>query len=582
MIPSIKYISIILAMIATLGSCNDRKDSLQALILLLQEEGESRFYFSHPGQDDPVEMKEKARNVLVKHIENARSEIVAFFYGFNEEKIIGALADAGNRGVNLTLVGTPDKDYGELERAGLSYSRRKRSGLQHSKVFLIDNRYLFSGTGNFTESGFFHNNNAFFLLELPENTARRISEAMLHEENRPEKIALPFRGNMWIAPVQGEEIQRRLVQRILEARGHIRYLIFSHTDPVISAALYLQSTRGVIVEGVYDRKQNRSSSNNISQMSRLAASTVHGGPLIFTDGNRTEFYDGNGILHGGHLHHKTLIVDDHTVLVGSYNWSSNARDTNLEAFYEFHDPGVARRFIEEFERIQSRANLYTVNNSERDTPESIHFEMIKSAYELCLDSPGSHSLDPIHAVVFSGSGLYFRAHSFYVPNNSCIKTNETASSSFGIGAHKQFSIAPGLFQNDRAILVADLRSTEDLKPTLTESIPCAEPFDCPPVTIRKYSFDDGWMILDTNDRVESMTLFDRNGFSEEIPLNFIRDNFYEFEPRNSTGDRLLFFKRNDSYSVGCIIEGATLSGEPEMWLSLYERRTGKKVQCLQN
>lgn len=56
------------------------------------------------------------------------------------------------------------------------------------------------------------------------------------------------------------------------------------------------------------------------------------------------------------FHHKVLIVDDRTVVTGSYNWSVLADEENYENIVIIDDPALARTYAAEFDRIWERAN----------------------------------------------------------------------------------------------------------------------------------------------------------------------------------------------------------------------------------
>ena len=52
-----------------------------------------------------------------------------------------------------------------------------------------------------------------------------------------------------------------------------------------------------------------------------------------------------------HMHHKFMVIDGHTVMNGSYNWTRSAETRNEENIIAVDDPLLANRFSEEFERI---------------------------------------------------------------------------------------------------------------------------------------------------------------------------------------------------------------------------------------
>jgi phosphatidylserine/phosphatidylglycerophosphate/cardiolipin synthase-like enzyme len=53
------------------------------------------------------------------------------------------------------------------------------------------------------------------------------------------------------------------------------------------------------------------------------------------------------------MHHKVILIDGYTVVVGSYNFSNSAENTNDENVLVFHDERIASQFMREFERVFS-------------------------------------------------------------------------------------------------------------------------------------------------------------------------------------------------------------------------------------
>lgn len=63
------------------------------------------------------------------------------------------------------------------------------------------------------------------------------------------------------------------------------------------------------------------------------------------------------LIPGDLLHHKFAILDQHTVLTGSHNWSAAANHTNDETLLIIRNPVVAQHFTQEFERLYQDARL---------------------------------------------------------------------------------------------------------------------------------------------------------------------------------------------------------------------------------
>ena len=55
------------------------------------------------------------------------------------------------------------------------------------------------------------------------------------------------------------------------------------------------------------------------------------------------------------LNHKIMIIDGQIVVVGSYDFTYRAEIDNDENVLIIHSEEIAQKFLEEFQRVQSRA-----------------------------------------------------------------------------------------------------------------------------------------------------------------------------------------------------------------------------------
>ena len=55
------------------------------------------------------------------------------------------------------------------------------------------------------------------------------------------------------------------------------------------------------------------------------------------------------------LYHKIIVIDGQIVVVGSYDFTNRAENDNDENVLIIHSEAVAQKFLEEFQRVQSRA-----------------------------------------------------------------------------------------------------------------------------------------------------------------------------------------------------------------------------------
>ena len=63
------------------------------------------------------------------------------------------------------------------------------------------------------------------------------------------------------------------------------------------------------------------------------------------------------LARGDKLHHKFAVIDNQTVITGSFNWSPSAAHTNDETLLAIHSPQLAKHFTREMNRLWDTAEL---------------------------------------------------------------------------------------------------------------------------------------------------------------------------------------------------------------------------------
>ena len=63
------------------------------------------------------------------------------------------------------------------------------------------------------------------------------------------------------------------------------------------------------------------------------------------------------LARGDKLHHKFAVIDNKTVITGSFNWSPAAAHTNDETLLVIHSPKLAAHFTREMNRMWRSAEL---------------------------------------------------------------------------------------------------------------------------------------------------------------------------------------------------------------------------------
>jgi phosphatidylserine/phosphatidylglycerophosphate/cardiolipin synthase-like enzyme len=289
----------------------------------------------------------------------AESSVDVAAYDFDLESVADALINAHQRGVKVRFVtdsDNADEDaVGRLRQVGIPVVEDKRDeGLMHNKFVIIDGEWVWLGSWNLTENGTYRNNNNAVLIASPalaENYAAEFEE-MFAGQFGPTSPADTPNPHIFITAEIGEgqtkqvalenyfapedEVQAQILAEVQGAQSRIRFMAFIFTSDEVADAMVERAQAGVVVQGVIE---DRNAEGEYSEYERLRAE-VHD---VLPDGNPYV------------MHHKVIIIDDETVILGSYNFTASAEDRNDENLLIIHDPEVAALFVEEFGRVYETA-----------------------------------------------------------------------------------------------------------------------------------------------------------------------------------------------------------------------------------
>jgi phosphatidylserine/phosphatidylglycerophosphate/cardiolipin synthase-like enzyme len=128
-------------------------------------------------------------------------------------------------------------------------------------------------------------------------------------------------------------VQAVLVDILSAARESIYFMAFSFTADELGEAIRERSQSGVTVAGVMDEDQVKSNAGTEFDPFNQA------GLDVYRDGNP------------GQMHHKIIIVDEETVIFGSYNFTNSAETRNDETLMVVYNEQIAAQFLAEFQRV---------------------------------------------------------------------------------------------------------------------------------------------------------------------------------------------------------------------------------------
>ena len=261
----------------------------------------------------------------------------------------------------------------------------KGSGLMHHKFLVADQRWVVTGSANFTLSGIHGdaaeptsrgNANSLLKIDSPAlaqqlkaefdlmwgdgPALRPDSRFGLKKPARPARQMQLNRGSLtiqfsptsarqpWDSSVNG------LIARTLAQSSHqIDLALFVFSEQPLANQLEIQSAAGshlrLLVDAgfiyrSYSEALDLLGKTMPDQRCRIEADNH---PWI----KPIESVRSPQLAPGDKLHHKFAVIDETTVIVGSQNWSHAANTANDETLLVIHNPTVAAHFSREFERL---------------------------------------------------------------------------------------------------------------------------------------------------------------------------------------------------------------------------------------
>jgi phosphatidylserine/phosphatidylglycerophosphate/cardiolipin synthase-like enzyme len=282
---------------------------------------------------------------LVELINNAQVSIDAAMFEFNLQVVAEALIAAHERGVQVRIVyddehTEEDPQIEELIDAGIPATPDERSALMHNKFFVFDKQVVWTGSMNITENGAYRNNNNVIVIRstrLAENYSAEFEEMFngafgpTSPANTPNPVVTlnGIRIESYFSPE--DDPMPGLIAFAASAQTSIHFMAFSFTDVDLGAAMLERGSAGVELRGIFEA---RGGNTEFSECPRMLQS----GFDVRMDTNPRTF------------HHKVVIVDGSAVAIGSFNFSTNAAESNDENLIIIYDPNVARLYEAEFEK----------------------------------------------------------------------------------------------------------------------------------------------------------------------------------------------------------------------------------------
>jgi len=295
---------------------------------------------------------------FVSLINSAKTTIDIASYGFdNIPEVHNALIEAYNRGVKIRVVYDvrangensvyPDtKDF--LSFLPLSQLRNdlgKNKGsaniIMHNKFAIFDKKSVFTGSMNFSATGFsgFNSNTVLIMnsvnaAKIYEKEFNRMFDGNFHNQKKTLTENVTSEYAIYFSP-QDKIITRKIIPLINDAQKYIYVPIFVITHEELSQALVNAHLRGINVKLIVDATNSKIPRSKVDFLRK-------GGVPV-----KVENY-------AGKMHSKSIIIDDKYLIIGSMNFSKSGENKNDENCVILENPKLARFYKGYFEYIWSK------------------------------------------------------------------------------------------------------------------------------------------------------------------------------------------------------------------------------------
>ncbi|MCX8147022.1 MAG: phospholipase D-like domain-containing protein [Candidatus Woesearchaeota archaeon] len=259
---------------------------------------------------------------------NNSNKIHCAFFELSLKEIIDILKEK-----NASVV--IDSQNYDAKLQSLNIRKDKGSAYMHNKFCVLDDKIVITGSMNPTVNDDSRNNNniiIFFSKNLAKNYEDEFNELWSGQFGRGNIIENPIIniGNITIKNYFCPEdwCANKIMDEISNANKSIYFMVFSFTHDKIGDLLVKKHEEGILIKGIFEKSQN----STYSEFQKLKDRGID-----------VRFDKNNNIMH-----HKVFIIDNETVITGSFNPSLNADTRNDENIVIIKDTEIAKKYIEEF------------------------------------------------------------------------------------------------------------------------------------------------------------------------------------------------------------------------------------------
>ena len=235
--------------------------------------------------------------------------------------------------------------------------------IMHDKFFVVDGRYVWTGSTNLSDSGTGgYNANVVVVADSPELATlyREEFERMLGRDapgttKMVDGVEVLHIGKtevtVWFSP-QDDAMRFGVQALIAKAQSSVDVAVFYLTSKWVVAELIAAHQRGVRVRVIVDAT---SAKNGYTKHELLRVAGIP---------TKVENW-------GGKMHMKAAVIDGEFLVLGSMNWTRAGEDTNDENTLLVRSRDLAATFLQFYERLWTSIPERWMLSGQRPDPESL-------------------------------------------------------------------------------------------------------------------------------------------------------------------------------------------------------------------
>ena len=250
---------------------------------------------------------------LLHALRKAKHSIHLVMYSLTDESFINLLQ---KRALSLDEVTVyyDAKTYSPLPKIENNRIEKvKCNGLMHQKILVIDDQMVFISSANLTPSSLRMDDNLMVGFQSAKIASFLREKSPFYSGMIKDTVGLQ-EVELWLLPDHGNRALDKIVALIREAKEKLSLSMFTLTHPLLISELIKAHEKGIKVTVKLDFHSALGTSKKAVEKLKKASVPV--------------------IYHSGHeqFHHKYLIIDEDTFLIGSANWTKAAFSKNKDCF----------------------------------------------------------------------------------------------------------------------------------------------------------------------------------------------------------------------------------------------------------